>query len=364
MPSNLKKQPHVIVSLQYLRGAAAMMIVFCHAFDQLPWLKAMLPNVGLSGVDLFFVISGFIMVFVTASAASSAWDFFRLRIIRIVPLYWLFNFATAALILTLPQLFQTSVFTLQHFILSLLFIPHLSPAVPPSISPFILLGWTLNYEMFFYAIFALAMAVSAARRVPLTMAVLVTLTALGALSVFDASPAWEFYSNNIVLEFVLGMMLASLYLGGALHKVGVTAGTVMIALGAMGLCLGASHLELARVLVFGIPAALIVAGALSIEAAHAVPKVQPFLLLGDASYSIYLAHLFPIALERFAWSRLGLPTEGIGPVAAFVGIALVGGALAGVASYLLLERPMLRAVRGPRRVTPYPSLNRPAIAEN
>ena len=114
-------------------------------------------------------------------------------------------------------------FTLPHFILSLFFIPHLSPAVPPSISPFILLGWTLNYEMFFYAIFALAMAVSLARRVPLTMAVLVALTALGALGVFDASPALEFYSNNIVLEFVLGMMLAGLYLNGVLHRVGAGA---------------------------------------------------------------------------------------------------------------------------------------------
>ena len=138
----------------------------------------------------------------------------------------------------------------------------------------------------------------------------------------------------------------------------------MIALGRVGLCLGAYHLELARVLVFGLPATFIVAGALSIEAARVVPKVQPFLLLGDASYSIYLAHLFPIALERFAWSRLGLPTEGIIPASAFVSIALVGGALAGVASYLLLERPMLRAMRGPRRAKPLVSHNRPAIAEN
>ncbi len=74
-------------------------------------------------------------------------------------------------------------------------------------------------------------------------------------------PALEFYGNNIVLEFVLGMMLAGLYLNGALHKIGATAGALMIALGVVGLCVGASHLELARVLVFGLPAALIVAGA-------------------------------------------------------------------------------------------------------
>lgn len=364
MPQTLNKPKRVIVSLQYLRGVAAMLVVFCHAFDQLPWLKAQLPNVGLSGVDLFFVISGFIMVFVTTDAASSAWSFFRMRIIRIMPLYWLFNFATAALLLTFPRLFQTAAFTLPHFLLSLFFIPHLSPAVPPSISPFILLGWTLNYEMFFYVIFALALAISVARRVPLTIAVLVTLTALGALSVFDGSPAWEFYSNNIVLEFVFGMILASLFLNGVLHRLGASVGGIVITLGAAGLILGSYHMELARALVFGFPAALIVAGALSIEASREVPKVQPFLLLGDASYSIYLAHLFPIALERFAWSRLGLPTDGVLPVAAFVSVALVGGALAGIASYLLLERPMLKFMRGSLRTKSVAGLNRPALAEN
>jgi exopolysaccharide production protein ExoZ len=364
MPQTLNKPQRVIVSLQYLRGAAAMLVVFCHAFDQLPWLKALLPNLGLSGVDLFFVISGFIMVFVTTDAASSAWDFFRMRIIRIVPLYWLFNFTTAALLLTFPRLFQTATFTLPHFLLSLFFIPHLSPAVPPSISPFILLGWTLNYEMFFYVIFALAIAGSVTRRVPLTIAVLVTVTALGALSVFDGSPAWEFYSNNIVFEFVFGMMLASLFLNGVLHRLGTGVGGVLIALGAIGLVVGSYHMELARALVFGIPAALIVAGALSIEASRAIPKVQPFLLLGDASYSIYLAHLFPIALERFAWSRLGHPTDGVLPVAAFVTVALVGGALAGIASYLLIERPMLKFMRGSLRRKPLAGRNRPALAEN
>jgi exopolysaccharide production protein ExoZ len=332
MPKIKTQPPRVIVSLQYLRGVAAMMIVFCHAFDQLPWLKAMAPNVGLSGVDLFFVISGFIMVFVTTDAASSAWNFFRMRIIRIVPLYWLFNFVTAALILTVPQLFQSAVLTLPHFLLSLFFIPHLSPAVPPSISPFILLGWTLNYEMFFYAVFALAMALSMTRRVPLTVTVLVTLVVFGALGAFGGSPAWTFYSNDIVLEFVFGMVLATLFLSGALHRLGAATGVLLIALGAVGLIIGAYHLEVARALVFGVPAALIVAGALALESGRAVRKVQPFLLIGDASYSIYLAHLFPIALERFVWAKLGVPVEGLLPVAAFIGIAVVGGACGGIAS--------------------------------
>jgi exopolysaccharide production protein ExoZ len=363
MRQNPNQTQRVIVSLQYLRGVAAMMIVFCHAWDQLPWFKARLPNIGQSGVDLFFVVSGFIMVFVTANAASSAWDFFKMRIIRIVPLYWLFNFATAALILTLPQLFKTSVFTLPHLLLSLFFIPHPNPADPQSISPFILLGWTLNYEMFFYVIFAVAMAVSPARRVPLTIAVLVTLTALGALGVSAANPAWKFYSNDIVLEFVFGMTLAGLFLNDVLRRSGTSVGIILIALGAAGLVVGGYHLELPRALVFGVPAAFIVAGALAIESARRVPKVQPFMLLGDASYSIYLAHLFPLALERFAWSRLGLPTDGVLAVAAFVSLAMIGGALSGIACYFLVERPMLQFMRG-RRTKPLAQLNRPALAKN
>jgi exopolysaccharide production protein ExoZ len=365
MPHNLTKPHRVILSLQYLRGLAAMMVVFCHGFDQLPWLKALAPNFGLSGVDLFFVISGFIMVFVTAGAETSAVEFIRMRIVRIVPLYWLFNFANAALLIALPQLFQTAILTLKHFILSLLFIPHLSPAVPPSISPFIQLGWTLNYEMIFYAIFALAIAVSLSRRVPLTIAALVLLVGLGALSAFDGSPALEFYSNDIVLEFVFGMALAQLFLDGTLARLSRGPGWMLIGLGAIGLSVGAYAIaELPRALAFGIPAALMVAGALAIEAGREVRRVQPFLLIGDASYSIYLAHLFPIALERFAWARLGLPAEGFLAATAFIGVSLLGGALAGIACYLLIERPMLNAMRGWLKARPAAALNRPALAEN
>jgi peptidoglycan/LPS O-acetylase OafA/YrhL len=365
MPEIRKRPQKLVVSLQYLRGIAAMMVVYCHGFDQLPWLKAIMPNFGLSGVDLFFVISGFIMVFVTAGAEASPIDFFRRRIVRIVPLYWLFNFANAALLLAFPQLFHTAMLTLKHFVLSLFFIPHLSPAVPPSISPFILLGWTLNYEMFFYAMFALALAVSMPRRVPLTVGLLVSLVILGALSVFERSPAFEFYSNDIVLEFVFGMALAQLFLNGSLARVSRESGWMLIGLGAIGLAAGAYGIaELPRALAFGIPAALMVAGALAAEAGREMRRVQPFLLIGDASYSIYLAHLFPIALERFAWGRLGLPTEGVLAATGFIAVALLGGVLAGIACYLLVERPMLNTMQGWLKAKPAASLNRPALAEN
>lgn len=337
-----------LISLQYLRAAAAMMIVFTHGWDQLPWLKERLPDIFQSGVDLFFVISGFIMVYVTAKAGSSALHFFKMRVIRIVPLYWLYTFATAALVLALPQLFKTTEFTVPHFIQSLLFIPHWGPA--GSLSPLILLGWTLNYEMFFYAAFAIAMALSTSRRVPLTIAMLLIMPILALFVDFTGSAAGEFYSNDIVLEFMFGMLLAPLFLNGYLDRVGVLGGAVLITAGAVGLCIGGHHLDQVRVLIFGIPAALIVAGALSIEATRRVEKVQPFLLLGDASYSIYLAHMFPIALLRFGWNTAGLPVDGLGPVVLFMALTLLSGALAGVASYILVEKPLLDLMRGKRRL--------------
>ena len=338
-----------LVSLQYLRAVAAMMIVFTHGWDQLPWLKERIPNAAQSGVDLFFVISGFIMVYVTAKAGSSAVHFFRMRIVRIVPLYWLYTFMTAALILAAPQLFKTSAFTVPHLVQSLFFIPHWGPK--GSISPMILLGWTLNYEMFFYVVFAVAMAIMVTRRVPLAIAMLLVLPILGLFINFEGSAAGEFYSNEIILEFIFGMLLAVLLSHGALGRVGTPAGWALIAAGAVGLCIGGYYFESSRALFFGVPAALIVAGALSIELTHRVSKMQPFLLLGDASYSIYLAHLFPIALLRFGWGKLMLPTEGLGPVLAFMAFALLGGALAGVASYLLARTPPAAGHAAAERLT-------------
>jgi exopolysaccharide production protein ExoZ len=335
-----------LVSLQYLRAVAAMMIVFTHGWDQLPWLKERIPDIAQSGVDLFFVISGFIMVYVTAKAGSSAVHFMKMRIVRIVPLYWLYTFATAGLILVAPHLFKTSVFTVPHFIQSLFFIPHWGPT--DSLSPIILLGWTLNYEMFFYAVFAVAMALWVAWRVPLALAMLLVLPILGLFINFDGSAWGEFYSNEIILEFIFGMLLAPLLLNGVLDRVGVPTGFALIAAGFIGLCIGGYHFETSRALFFGVPAALVVGGALCIEAARHVPRVQPFLLLGDASYSIYLAHLFPIAMLRFGWGKLMLATDGLGPVIVFMTLTLLAGALAGVASYLLLERPVLQYMRRPR----------------
>lgn len=140
----------MIRSLQILRGIAALLVVFYHArlvFD-IPhdsWFYA-LSGIGYAGVNLFFIISGFIMCY-TTDRRTGPLKFMGRRLVRIAPLYWLILLFHAGFhSLTDPQTY-----------LSMLFIP-LSVQSPPFLGfAAWTVGWTLNYEMFFYPVFALSL---------------------------------------------------------------------------------------------------------------------------------------------------------------------------------------------------------------
>ena len=99
----------LILPIQYLRGIAALMVVWFHSVGQIPGGRHVSSpsNFGNSGVDLFFVISGFIMVVTTAGTDVSAFEFLRRRIVRVVPLYWLLTLAMVVAAIALPSLFKT-----------------------------------------------------------------------------------------------------------------------------------------------------------------------------------------------------------------------------------------------------------------
>src|SRR5687768_6729717 len=141
---------HKFISIQYLRGLAAILVLASHALLY-PLLEHDLAygRLGWLGVILFFVISGFIMVAVTGEGKFSASDFLRRRFIRIVPMYGAATLLAAALALFAPQLFKTTVYDGAELVMSLLFIPFYNP-VSGGIHPLYKLGWTLNYEIFFY----------------------------------------------------------------------------------------------------------------------------------------------------------------------------------------------------------------------
>lgn len=347
----IEKQPGVIEPVQYLRALAALMVVFSHANDQLrtsgiPYT----PELGHFGVDLFFVISGFIMLVITEQSAPSAREFLLSRILRIAPIYWFYTTVVAVLALVAPFVFRGTEFTPLHYLQSLLFIAHENPANPASTSPLLKLGWTLNYEMFFYVVFTAAIALSFRFRAVMAAIALGGLIVLGWL-LAPADPVAAFYTRDIMLEFLFGMGIGWLYVSGRLPKLPA------FYLPIFGLvCLVWANFTASydvmqspiRGLIWGVPAAGVLVLALGLHAfrgrAGRVLKG-----LGDASYTIYLFHLFPLSVLRMAWVKGGMPTGQPIDTYAFVVLALIVVALTGYAAYWLIERPATNFTRSLRR---------------
>lgn len=331
--------PALLTNIQLLRAVAAMAVVVVHAKTILP--GAMLEgwagravSVGHAGVDVFFVISGFIMVHVTRPDTTPA-RFIGNRIVRIVPFYYLVTFATFALALVAPSLMQATEADPVHLAKSLAFVPF--EKANGLIQPTVFVGWTINYEMMFYAVFALAL-LARGRTVRIVTAVLAVLVLLGPH--VSGVPA-TFYSNPIVLEFVAGMAIAR-----AMHRLcppGVAAGLVAAGIAAIVLSPWIWPHDLHRALRFGIPAAAIVYGALSLE--RAGWRFDGARLLGDASFSIYLTHFYVTqAVAKVARAVEAGPALSV----ALFGLALVGAALFGIVVHRLVEMPLLRASRALR----------------
>ena len=150
-------------SIQILRAAAAMAVVLFHLGDSLARNFGLFPSnpfpAGSDGVDVFFVISGFIMCYTTAGVDQrSPADFAMKRAARIIPIYYLMTLVLFAVGLVMPSLLASGSATFEQLAKSLLFIPY--ERANGAVAPVLFLGWTLNYEMFFYAIFTIALIVA------------------------------------------------------------------------------------------------------------------------------------------------------------------------------------------------------------
>ena len=311
-----------------------MMVVWGHSVFIIPGVAERLgvPYFGASGVDLFFVISGFIMVVTTSRTEFTPQKFFLLRIIRVVPLYWLATLAWIAC-----KAFQHSFQGLYPAAIaqSLLFIPYSPPEVPRGVWPILQNGWTLNYEMFFYALFALSLAAPARVRLAALSVMLVSLVAIGKVFGPFAHPLASTYSSPYLLEFVAGIILAQGWLRGG-SRDSLPQSLFLIVFGFY--CLGSLS---SRLTVLG-GAFLVVAGCLN----HKICAIQnrPLLALGNASYSIYLAHQF--VLEALAWSWMRMfPLVTWTSSVFFTSLALVLCALAGYLCYRFIERPLTSRLR-------------------
>ena len=337
-PTPTSSADRLILPIQYLRGIAALMVVWFHGMDQVPGLSRYFPfPFGASGVDLFFVISGFIMVTTTWKSAPTPLEFMRRRVIRIVPLYWLLTLAMVSMALCVPNLFRTLVVTPRTLVESLLFIPHFSISFPFAVWPLLVPGWTLNYEMFFYLVFACALLLPARMRLTVMAGVLGTLVAIGfALGPFDSAIA-RVYLNPLLLEFVIGTGIGAWWSAGR-PLAGTGASLVLLVAGFAGLTLR-DHPPLG-VFTQMAGAALMVVGALNSTLARW--QCAPLRALGDSSYSLYLTHLFALGVLRVIWGRFLPPIESWWNAAAFQAAGLVTASVAGWLTFRFVETPMLR----------------------
>ena len=194
-------------NIQNLRALAAYAVVayhclirFLHPADPLGRSYLDLPS---GGVDLFFVISGFVMVHTTRDDETPAW-FATKRIARIVPLYWLATFVVIALVVVRPWTFSGALLTPDSILASLFFVPHVD--ANGQAYPILGVGWTLNYEMMFYALFAMSLLLPRTYRLPGVIA-LISLVWLTANLSGDSLIA-HVYANPILFEFAAGCVLA------------------------------------------------------------------------------------------------------------------------------------------------------------
>jgi peptidoglycan/LPS O-acetylase OafA/YrhL len=266
------------------------------------------------------------------------------RIIRIVPTYWAYTTLVTALLLFLPQLFQDMKFGLYQAIGSYLFLLFVN--TNGQVGPNIGVGWTLSFEMYFYLLFSLFLFFP--RRLLLIGLGTIFACGIAARQFFSDIPLEaQLFTNPLLLEFFLGCCIGALASGNRFPSAPVA--ICLCAFGAVAILVAGQmnllgdRFDPQRIIVFGIPAACIVYGAVALETQKLL-KVPSFLIaLGDSSYSMYLIQVFTIPVVGKGWKALGLANY-IGPWAPFiVGI----GVTVGVAHvlYLIFERPVTDFLR-------------------
>jgi peptidoglycan/LPS O-acetylase OafA/YrhL len=337
---------HLLDALQGLRALAALLVVVDHALGFLTDKGGETPAVdglgyflGNFGVHVFFVISGFIMMFTHGDdfgKPRAGLVFMIKRVSKIVPLYWI----TTMVAYGKDQALHGAA-PLVDLLKSLVFIPYQGP-VGDFGDPVYVLGWTLNYEMAFYLVFALGLMLPRARGLMLIAGSFLVVIAVNVAGVSGA-PLVGFLGNPIVLYFLGGMALALVRkpvtgvlrfgFGAAVAAVAFFAGTA-IAAAVLGDPRGLPSQIMTPLCIFAAAAGCCLATEsdrrdLARTAARAV---------GDATYSIYLTHVFVLGIAGRALFRFfpGMATV------LFVGTVSALATAVGILVYRSAERPLVR----------------------
>lgn len=314
----------MIANLQALRALAAIAVVVFHV-GLMPATALLFP-VGAAGVDIFFVLSGFI---IAHSASHDARHFFARRLIRILPPYWIATIIAALFTLAALSWREAADWLVQ----SLFYLP--GPGGRPVL---IFVAWTLVLELAFYVIYWLALRAGPSLAPVVAM---VMLLPLALISLPGLPGPWPLF-----LEFGIGIgvYLATERLGG---RLGRSAGLLLVAAGLLLMPIlpgvvgyrADDHQSFERVVAWGLPAGCLVLGAVIAERSGLGVKSRMVLLLGAASYAIYLLH--PVGVgQLFQLPPIAPPVSWALCAAAVVAMVAVS-----VVFYRFVEAPLLRAMR-------------------
>ncbi|SDV48673.1 acyltransferase family protein [Chitinasiproducens palmae] len=349
----------MIYSVQYLRAFAAALVLLWHVKTKSAQVGGDLFSdfkFGLAGVDIFFVISGFVMAFIyarTKPGASNLLPFWGRRFVRILPLYWLLTFAALAIFLVAPEKVNSSGGTTSIWKSFLL--------VPGEDKFLIENGWTLSYEIYFYVLFSLAFLIpSKARGLQTVAALILAIVSVGITGTFNA----PFLASPLLMEFLFGIAVYVLFTRKDYPYVRGF-GLLALPLGIAGICavpLMHAHLPGRSWLTVGLPAALIVFGVTSQE--HWLRKMPSRLLekLGDSSYSMYLLHPFLLAIAGTLFRMMHLKNQGMAVEIGYWIATIIAVLGASFFLYKYVERPIIHTLRfaipfvknAHRRVHPLP----------
>ena len=313
----------MIENLQALRAFAAINVVFFHiigtgtAYGFSPNIFDFLRGWGASGVDIFFIISGFVMMHTQFKKKRNIYEFMRTRIIRIVPIYWFITFVVIISYYVLPgSAFNSENPSFSFAIESLLF---LSGLVSQQ-SPIIFVGWTVEWEMFFYLVFAISIILPNLRSGLFFISVVLVLVAF-------------INENLILLEFLIGILIALFYYKKKINK---NFASLILLIGFTILFadnFNKYYFTNERIIHWGLPSALIVLGAIYSPQLRS----KTIRLLGDASYSIYLIQILTLPVFYKLAKNFNLYFNHD-----FLAIfCLIFSILAGLATYIFIERPMI-----------------------
>ena len=324
-------------SIQFLRGIAALMVVLTHIAHKgqqygtgsLNWF-----HVGGNGVDLFFIISGFIMCVTTHNKKITLLNFLLHRVIRIIPLYWVLSLAALIVFLIAPQMVNSSggkTGIIQSFFL-----------IPDGVKFLIQNGWTLSYEFYYYLIFAVFIFLTDVRSMRyLGVSLTILLLSVIGLILQPVTPLPAFLFSNMLLEFMLGV-LGFVIISNV--KLGQVSACLMIVLGLSWVTYnnlyGAPELPFGKVVTSGLPMFLIFLGSLTLEPWFATSRgwlVGAFAQVGNSSYSLYLIHPFVLSPVALILKKLGVLSPGL-----FTAALLSGSVICGLLTYRLIEKPLGR----------------------